>query len=269
MTWKERTLVFYVNRNPVILLSCLIFFQFLTSCVTQRNVEYIQDKNNTIKAFNEAQIDDYKLKSTDELYIQVNSPDEAAVNIFTNTSTQQIYNLGSLQPYGASLISYTIDKEGFILLPVIGRLFVKDKTLSEVSEMITESLVNILSRPMVSVKLVNRYVSVIGEVRNPGHFAYAQDKLTIYDAIGLAGDITDYGNRKQVILTRNENGINNRININLTRSDILSSQYYYIRPGDVIYVKPLRRKFWNMRQFPYTVVLSTVTTAILIYNVIQ
>jgi polysaccharide export outer membrane protein len=257
---------FYTNLKS---LSFTILIFFISSCVTQRNVEYIQDKNKNIKTFTEAQIADYKLKPNDELFIQINSLDEAAANIFGGSITQQYTNMGYIQPYGASLMSYTIDKDGYVHLPVLGSLLVRDKTLAQVSEMIKESLTNILSQPLVSVKLVNRYISVLGEVRNPGHFAYAQDKLSIYDAIGLAGDITDYGDRKQVILARNENGKNIRIPVDLTRSDILASNYYYIRPNDIVYIKPLRKKFWGMRQFQYSVLLSTITTAILLYTVIK
>jgi polysaccharide biosynthesis/export protein len=251
--------------NFVVLLAS---FVLVFSCVTQKDVEYLQDKNKEIKNFSEAQIGDYTLKPQDELYIQINSLDEASANIFSSSTTQQNMYVGSIQPYGAYLIAYTIDKDGYLRLPVIGNLLVKDKTLAQVSTMLQESLANILSQPLVSVKLVNRYVSVLGEVRNPGHFAYAQDKLTIYDAIGLAGDITDYGNRKEVILTRNENGKNIRINVDLSKSDILASDLLYIRPNDVVYIKPLRKKFWDLRQFPYSVVLGTITTALLIYTVI-
>ena len=121
----------------------------------------------------------------------------------------------------------------------------------------------------MSVKLVNRYVSVLGEVRNPGNYVYSQDKLSVFDAIGLAGDITDYGNRETVVLVRKNEGTNNRINIDLTSSNILSSDYYYVRPNDMIYIKPLKNKFWGMRQFPFTVFFSTLTTGLLIYNVIR
>ncbi len=158
---------------------------------------------------------------------------------------------------------------GICSCPVIGKILVRDKTLSEVSGILKDSLNHILNQPIVSVKLVNRYVSVLGEVRNPGHFPYAQDKLTIYDALGLAGDITDYGNRNQVILIRNINGENIRINVNITKSDILASEYYDLRPNDIVYVKPLRNKFWGMRQFPFEILFSTLTTGLLIYNIFK
>jgi polysaccharide biosynthesis/export protein len=255
--------------------SRIAFFLFIfiailsSSCIHQRDLEYLQDKNKTSKIFPEALIEDYKLKINDELYIQISSLDEAAANIFSSSSSQQSLYLGSMDPYGAYLMSYEIDKDGYLLLPVIGKILVKDKTTAQVREQIKESLTNILSQPVVTVKLVNRYISVLGEVRNPGHYIFAQEKFSIYDAISLAGDITVYGNRKEVLLTRNENGKNIRININLNRSDILSSEYYNLRPNDIVYVKPLKKRFWGMDQFPYAVILTTITTALLIYTVIK
>lgn len=251
------------------ILPIVIFSMLLSSCITQRNLEYLQDKNKTLKAFNEAQVSDYRLKPNDELFIQINSLDDAAVNLLTGANSQQSNFMGSMSPYGASLLSHTVDKDGYIHLPIIGSLSVKDKTLAQVVDILKDSLSNILSQPIVTVKLVNRYVSVLGEVRNPGHFSFAQDKMSVYDAIGLAGDITINGNRKAVILTRNENGKNIRINIDLTLSEILSSEYYYIRPNDIVYVKPLRKRFWGMEEFPYSFILSTITTGLLIYTVVK
>lgn len=251
-------------RHFVLLPVCILL---LGSCVTQRKVEYMQDINNTIKSFKETDYPDYRLKSNDELFITINSLDEAAINIFSNAVQQNAY--GTLDPYSASLRSYTVDKEGNLLLPVIGNIYVKDKTLSQVSFILRDSLYHVLNQPVVTVKLVNRYISILGNVRNPGHFVYSQDKLTIYDAIGMAGDITDYGNRNNIILIRNENGENKRINLDLTKSEILTSEFYYIRPNDIIYIKPLRNEFWGMRQFPFSVVFSTITTGLLIYNLFR
>jgi polysaccharide biosynthesis/export protein len=254
-------------------LSFFIFFTLatslglLSSCVTHRDLAYLQDKNKNIKTFKEVELADYRLKPNDELYIQISSLDEAAANVFLK-SGQDSYVVYAT-PYGASLLSYQIDKEGYLLLPLIGKILVKDKTISEVNLILKDSLSHILSQPLVSVKLVNRYISVLGEVKNPGHFSYSQDKLTIYDAIGLAGDVTDYGNRAKVILIRNENGENLRINIDLTKSDMLASNYLFIRPNDIIYVVPLRKKFWGFNQFPFSLILSAITTGLLIYTIVK
>jgi len=241
----------------------------LTSCVTQKNVEILQDDESVSKSYTETNIEDYHIKPFDELYIEISSLDEAAATVFTSSASQQFSSQGSIQPYGASLVSYTVDKTGQLLLPLIGQIQVKDKTIPQAIEIIKDSLYNILNQPIVKMKLVNRFVSVLGEVRNPGHFAYSQEKLTIFDALGIAGDINEYGNRREVLLARNENGKNARIILDLTNPDILSSKYYIIKPNDLVYVKPLRKKFWGMREFPFAITLSAISTAILLYNVVK
>lgn len=253
---------------PLALTGLITILCIAGSCVTQKELEYMQDKNTDIKSFKEADFPDYRLKPNDELYIQVSSLDEAAAGIFANSKEQTLY-VGTIQPYGASLLSYSVDKDGFLHLPVIGNILVMDKTVSEVSAVLKDSLTHVLNQPIVSVKLVNRYVSVLGEVKNPGHYTFSQDKLTIYDAIGLAGDVTIYGNREKVILVRNENGENKRINVNLLNSEILAADYYNLRPNDIVYVKPMKKRFWGMDQFPYAIILSTITTALLIYTVVK
>ena len=227
--------------RKILMINVLFISVFCASCITQRDLEYIQDDNVNIKSFQNASEEEYHLKVNDDLFIQISSPDNTTIGMFSNTGVQQAYNLGSLQPYGASLISYTIDRDGNITLPVIGKLYVVGNTISQVSDIILESLKNILNQPVVSVKLVNRYISVLGEVRNAGHFVYAHEKITIFDAIGMAGDMTDYGNRRNVVLTRiiDQNTI--RVNLDLTKSAIISSNYYYLSPGDILYIKPMRK----------------------------
>lgn len=259
MTRKHRHQLFQLASTTFISLMLL-----MTSCIVQKNLEYLQDDNETIKAFDEADFPDYILKPNDELYIQISSLDDAAAGVFSSSPS---YYVGTMQPYGASLLSYAIDKDGFLSLPVIGLIHAQDRTLSEVAGVIKDSLTHILNQPIVSVKLVNRYVSVLGEVSFPGQFPYAQDKLSVYDALALAGDITIYGNRNEVILIRNENGENIRVNIDLNDSNILASDYYHLRPNDMIYVKPMKQRFWGLDQFPYAVILSTITTALLVFSV--
>lgn len=241
----------------------------LTGCVTQHDIEYLQKSDRTFKSYSEAEVLDYRLKPNDELYIQINSLDDPSANVFSASTSQAASSMMGIQPYGASLVSYAVNKEGILQLPVVGNIFVKDKTLSEVSAILTDSLSHILSQPIVTVKLVNRYVSVLGEVKLPGHFSYSQDKLSIYDAIGLAGDLTIWSNRKEVMLTRNENGKNLLINLDLTNPEILASNYYYIRPNDIIYIKPLKKRIWGMSEFPFATILSTLSVTLLIYSVVK
>jgi len=257
-----------MTKQVIVRAIVLILLIFLSSCFSQKKVEYLRIENSNKRGFTEADFPDYKLKSNDELFVQINSLDEATTNLFSNATNQQSSS-STMSPYGASLLSYSVDKEGYVFFPVIGNVLVKGKTLSQVIEILKDSLIHVLNQPIITLKLVNRYVSVLGEVRNPGHYPYSQEKLSIYNALGLAGDITDYGNPGKVVLVRNENGENTQVKLDLTDPEILGSKYYYLRPNDLIYVKPLHSKVWRVRQIPLTLFFSAVTTGLLIYNIFK
>lgn len=254
-------------KSYALLLGLLLFL--FSGCVTKRDIEYLQKNNRTPKSFKESEFLDYRLKPNDELYVRVNSLDDPLTNVFSTATGRQSAYADNLSPYSASLTSYVINKEGYLSLPLVGDIYAKDKTLSEVNIILTDSLSHILSQPIVTIKLVNRFVSVLGEVRVPGHYTYSQEKLTIFDALGLAGDMVKYSNRKDVILTRNENGKNMLVSLDLTKPEILESEYYYIRPNDIIYVKPLEKRVWGTPEFPFALILSTLTFTILLYSYIN
>lgn len=247
---------------------CLLIFS-LSSCVTHKNLEYLQIENEALYRYSEATVDAYRLQPKDELYIQISSLDDPSARIFSSTGSTSYVDVGAIQPFGASLLSYVIDEKGYVELPVIGQVEVGDKTTKEVSAHITKLVEKILNQPMVAVKLVNRRVTVIGEVQRPGQYIYSRDKMTVYDALGLAGDITDWGDRDEVLLLRNAGGENLRIPLDLTNPDFLASNYLYVCPNDVIYVKPLRKKFWGINRFPYEILLSALTAGILLYSVVK
>jgi polysaccharide biosynthesis/export protein len=256
---KADKMIFFARYTALLLSVVLI----LSSCATQKQLEYIQTRGKEKKEFSKIELVEYTIKTNDELYIQISSLDETASNVFKG-SERSTY--GSMDAYSASLISYTVDKNGFVDLPVLGKIQVQGKTVTQVVAMLKESLVNILSQPVVTVKLVNRNVSVLGEVRNPGHFIFSQGTISIFDAVGLAGDITDYGNRKKVILLRRENDHLTKTTLDLTKTDILESPYFYVRPNDIVYVKPLRNKLYSFRPLPFSIILSSITTGILVLS---
>jgi len=256
-------------KRKINLLPFLVSYVLLSGCVTQREVEYLQRTERTPKSFTEAEILDYRLKPFDELYIKVNSLDDPSANVFSTAAGQQTTNSENISPYGASLLSYAINKDGFLQLPIIGNILVKDKTISEVRNLLSDSLSHILSQPIVTVKLVNRYISVLGYVRNPGHFPYSQEKMSIFDAIGLAGDLTIYADREDIILTRNENGKNTIVRIDLTNPELLASNYYFIRPNDLIYVKPLKKRIWGISEFPFGIMLSSISLSLVVYSLVK
>jgi len=152
----------FSHKKKINLLPFWVSYVILSGCVTQREVEYMQKTERTPKSFTEAEILDYKLKPFDELYIKVNSLDDPSANVFSTASGQTSTTPDNISPYGASLISYAINRDGYLQLPLIGNIYVKDKTLSTVRLLLTDSLSHILSQPIVTVKLVNRYISVLG-----------------------------------------------------------------------------------------------------------
>lgn len=237
-----------------------------SSCVTHGDLVYMQGKGEQIETYVDGDLPDYKLKPQDELYITINSLDDESTNVFNVSEKGNFFNL---TPYAASLLSYQISKEGYLQLPIIGDLDVVGKTTNEVRMMIQDSLEFVLSKPTVTVKLSNRFVTVLGEVNSPGQYTYVGEKLTIYEALGMAGDITDFGNRREVSITRNQDSINKIVTVDLTEPGIASSEYLYIRPNDVLYVKPLRKKFWDMNRFPYSLIIATISTVILVYTAMK
>jgi len=258
-----------INFNKIILIIAVGFIiSLLFGCVSQKEIEYMQLKKSASNSFTEPEVLDYRLKPNDQLYIQITSLDDPTANVspFSSNST----TLTNMDPYSASYTSYAITKEGYLQMPVIGNIFVMDKTLQELKSMLTDSVRHILSQPFITVKLVNRYFSVLGYVQSPGQFPYTQDKLSVYDAIAFAGDISVIGNREEVTLIRNENGKNTIIYLDLTNPEILASKYYFVRPNDILYIKPLKKRIWGTTgEFPWSLFFGTITTALLIYTVVK
>ncbi|HEV7230482.1 MAG TPA: polysaccharide export protein, partial [Bacteroidia bacterium] len=121
-----------------------------------------------------------------------------------------------------------------------------------------------ISHPVVSVKFVNNNITILGEVAKAGTYAYPNEKLSLFNALGLAGDITEYGNRKKVTLIRESNNSIHKYNLDLTQDDIFKSEFYYLRPNDVVYVEPLKIRRFGMKEYPFTLIVSAITSAFLI-----
>jgi len=164
------------------------------------------------------------------------------------------------------LNSYSVNDTGYIFLPVIGNLYVKNKTIDSIKLLIQNSLEKYLRNPTVIVKLVNYNITVLGEVKKPGKFKVYQEQINIFDAIGLAGDLTDYGNRNNVLVIRQDTKGSTLHKIDLTDSNILESEYYFLMPNDIIYIEPLTAKSFGARTFSWSLALSTVTTFLVLLN---
>lgn len=137
---------------------------------------------------------------------------------------------------------YFVDKEGYLSFPVLGRLKVEGLTTAEVEKLITEGTKLYLKDAVVNVRFMNLKVTVTGEVSRPGVIRVTNQRMTVMEAIGNAGDFTPYANRTNVLLVREERGKRYYHRLNFQKEDLFKSPYFYLRQNDVIYVEPIRAK---------------------------
>ncbi len=239
----------------------------LVSCVPQKEVIYVQDRQKDM-AF-EMEYANLKRKNKievfDELYIQVNSFDAGNLN-FMNSS---LSGTSARSAAELSLISYRVDEDGYIDLPVLGRIKVIGLTIEESANLIRKELESYLNSPSVKISFVNRSITVLGYVRQAGRYYYTGEYINVFQALGLAGDIQEFGNRKEVVVIREENNKITKHRISLTDKEIFKSPYYYLDSNDIVYVEPLKRRHWGMETFPYALILSSITTFLLVANYIK
>ncbi len=250
--------------KPLRVLSCFVLLILVSSCVTQKNLSYLQKGKFAVE---KRTIQPYAIQIGDNLNVDIKSPDP---------STSSYYNLGNeikSNSYNLPFLfinSFAVDPQGNIDLPNIGTLSVVGLTIPEITQKIKNSLSEHLREVSVYVKLTSFQVTVLGEVQNPGqYFVYRPEPLSILDALGLAGDITRYGKKKSVTVLRvTPEGIK-QIDIDLTNNASFNSEAYTIYPHDVIYVNPSRYRSFEMNLKGVTVLLSAAGLAILFLNAIN
>ena len=229
----------------------LILLLTMFSCKPKENMVYMEKEKNIAESkINQAVFYGAHIQSGDVLDIKVTAFDENAVRPFNLYSMNNSSSPGQMNGQTAQLApqGYLVDNEGFIYFPVLGKLYIKGMTLAQLRADLEKRLLTYLAEPLVSIKQLNFNVTVLGEVKNPGQHTSASDKITILQALGLAGDMTDYGNRTNVKLIREEEGVSKTYVIDFTDKNITSSPYYYMQQNDVLYVEPdmIKKKSANI-----------------------
>ena len=229
----------------------LILLLTMFSCKPKENMVYMEKEKNIAESkINQAVFYGAHIQSGDVLDIKVTAFDENAVRPFNLYSMNNSTSTGQVNGQTAQLApqGYLVDNEGFIYFPVLGKLYIKGMTLAQLRADLEKRLLTYLAEPLVSIKQLNFNITVLGEVKNPGQHTSASDKITILQALGLAGDMTDYGNRTNVKLIREEEGISKTYVIDFTDKNITSSPYYYMQQNDVLYVEPdmIKKKSANI-----------------------
>ena len=162
-------------------------------------------------------------------------------------------------------MTYLVDSKGDITMPVLGTLHVGGLTTEQIQQLVTEKVSIDVDNPTVIVKMVNFHVNVAGEVRTPGVVNVTRERFSVLDALSSAGDLTEYGERSNVLLVREENGKRTAHRINLNSSDILTSPYFYVQQNDYIYVTPNKirqdNSKYNQNNAFKLSVISTIVSA--------
>jgi len=195
------------------------------------------------------------------------TPDPRVSEMF-NTLPSTSYGI-SVTEQSADLISYPVDGNGEISLPYIGKLHVEGKTLTNITDEVSSSLRDYIADPAVTVKMINNYVSLLGEVKRPGKYPIYKDRLSIFQALAMGGDLTDFSDRQMVQVIRPTTSGNIIKEFSLSDMSIMESEFFYVMPNDVIYAKPMKGRIFQMNEFPFSLMLSTITTFILMFNYIK
>ena len=232
-----------------------------TGCVTRKSLTYLRDVNSeSADSINKHFVPsaEITIKPADALTIFVSALDQEAVapyNLptvsFNDPSTTQVKTT-------PMLLTYRVDEDGNIEMPVLGKLHVAGLVRAEAEELIKASLEKHVFNPMVQVNLVSAKVSVLGEVARPGTVNISNGRLTILEALAAVGDLTPYGRRDNLLISREVNGKMEFVRLDLTKDNLLTSPYYYLQQNDVIYVSPNGVRAINSANI--SLWLSTVST---------
>ena len=206
----------------------------------------------------------HSLEIGDILMVKVISRNEESNALFNLESNNNSAN-SALTAANLYLNGFTISQEGTIDIPNVGKVYILNQTLEEAEKTISAKASEFLIDPFVIVKLANFQFTVLGEVNAPGNYPVYEEGITIYDALAMSGGINDYANLKKVKILRSENNKKQVYDIDLTSSNILNSDFFYLRNHDVIYIEPL--KFKGFRKSQSQLLLSALTTFAVLFNV--
>lgn len=237
----------------------------LSSCNRKAQLLYVNNIGN--ESLKTQAIPIYTLRPGDVLYIQILTQDPNISNLFNNKgisaaiSSNMFVNDATQYLYG-----YSVSDSGNVQLPVLGNIKVLGLSINQATESIQKATSKYLTDGVAVVKLLSYKITVLGEVKRPGVFTNFKDNLNIFEGLGLAGDLTDYAERTNVLLVRQTPDGIKTIRVNLQDKNILFSEAYYLVPNDMLVAEPRKGKLFSMNQPNISLYLSIVSTTLLLIN---
>lgn len=256
-----------MNRK---LLQIIILFA-LVSCSPSRNIVYLSDLKGIEYSEEIKNKIDPQIQPDDILSITVNS---------LNPESNLLFNSGVLQTLGTANNTpntnrandgYLVDQKGAINFPVLGRVELAGLSKEQATEKMTAEIKKSVKNPIVNIRFLNFKVTVIGEVNKPSTLNVPSERLNVIEALGLAGDLTPYGRRENILIIRERNGIRSTTRVNLGSKDILNSPSFYLQQNDIVYVEPVKsRGIQSSTGFSYlpivSFVISTLSILLLVFK---
>ena len=236
----------------------------LTACTNTGEAIYFSNlSSNQYKSIDE-NIEPI-IQKNDLLSITISSLNPQASEIFNDPTSNTTRTTSALNTL-TTAPGYLVNQDGYIQLPLLGNIKAAGITKSTLKQNLEKELTRrkLLLEPSVDIRYLNYKISVIGEVQNPSVFTVPNEKITLLEALGLAGDLTIYANRKNVLLIREEQGVKNLIRIDLTTDELFKSPYYTLKSNDIVYVEPNKTKIASAGAFRQwmPIVLSSLTLVV-------
>jgi len=223
--------------KKIIFLLSLFSVVVFTSCVSKKRIIYFQEIDSVTKEMKS----NYEplIKTDDVLYINVSTliPEAAEPFNLGGSETSAVMNAMQVERF-----TYLVDNQGEIQFPTLGKLKVIGLTKNQLREVLYDRISELAKDPVINIRIINFKVSVLGEVTRPGVFPITSERITIPEALALAGDMTLFGRRENVLLIREVEGVKTSYRFSMTDPNLFNSPYYYMSQNDVLYVEPMKRR---------------------------
>lgn len=253
-----------------VLFAAVVVMMVMTSCVSQKKILYLQneqmsDSVASIEYQNKRSFD-YKVQPGDNLYIRVSSMDKNFSEFFNMANSSSASYSGNTQNSSGNpaiyLNGFNVSDEGTIDFPYAGKIYVKDLTIDEIQQKIQNIIGEYQKETIVYVKLGLFNLTILGEVLKPGQYQVYQSDINLFQALALAGNATDFANKKNVKIIHQTTEGSQIVRVNMNDADILENPQYYLKPNDIIYVEPLGIKRYGFTTMPYSTIFSAASLLI-------
>ena len=212
-----------------------VFVLLLVSCASKKDMIYYQDID-TLGSKEKSNSYEIKIQPDDLLLISVYAEDPEIAKSFSMNAT------AATAAGGAEGSSYLVDANGFINFPTLGKLKVSGLSRTEVLQLLDDRISKYIKKPIISLRITNFKISVQGEVSDPGSYPIASERITLIEALSLAGDLSVYGKRDNILIIREVDGVKTFNRVDITKSGFMNTPFYYLAQNDVVYVEPNQNK---------------------------